>query len=154
MRTAPRFGRSGGTSYGGQERIDRKDRTLCFTMQAKDLRIVHMRREFEGLVAARQGPSEPGSDLGQQIQRQLAIGSTICRQTFNNHICTDRNGGQHERSRCRERSPVDLTMTAREARPQQENSAKQSVEPTGGRRCAQIAFVSQRRLPPVAHAWC
>jgi hypothetical protein len=29
----------------------------------------------------------------------------------------------------------------------------QSVEPTGGSRCAQIAFVSQWRLPPVAHAW-
>jgi hypothetical protein len=28
----------------------------------------------------------------------------------------------------------------------------QSVEPTGGSRCAQIAFVSPCRLPPVAHA--
>lgn len=28
----------------------------------------------------------------------------------------------------------------------------QSMEPTGGSRCAQIAVVSQRRLPPVAHA--
>ena len=27
-----------------------------------------------------------------------------------------------------------------------------SVEPTGGSRCAYIAFLSQRRLPPVAFA--
>ena len=27
------------------------------------------------------------------------------------------------------------------------------MEPTGGSRCAQIVFVSQWRLPPVAHAW-
>lgn len=30
----------------------------------------------------------------------------------------------------------------------------QSVEPTGGSRSSQPVFLSQRRLPPVAHAWC
>lgn len=34
------------------------------------------------------------------------------------------------------------------------NLANKSVEPTGGSRCAQSKFVSQRRLPPAAHAWC
>ena len=31
-------------------------------------------------------------------------------------------------------------------------SANQSIEPTGGSRFCPSAFVSQRRLPPVAHA--
>jgi hypothetical protein len=31
--------------------------------------------------------------------------------------------------------------------------ANESVEPTGGSRSAQTAFVRECRLPPVAHAW-
>jgi len=34
-----------------------------------------------------------------------------------------------------------------------ESQPNQSVEATGGSRCAQSEFVSQRRLPPVAYAW-
>ena len=33
----------------------------CFTMEVKGLRMVHMRRECAGLVAAEPTPSEPGS---------------------------------------------------------------------------------------------
>ncbi len=46
------------------------------------------------------------------------------------------------------RSVVNITFPRRAAA-----LFNQSVEPTRGSRCDQVAFVGLRRLPPVAHAF-